>query len=39
MEHMPKVFIEAEEEYLEREEREKIDDKLYVLVSKLTKST
>lgn len=39
MEHMPKVFLEAEEEFVEREEREKIDDMLYLLVSKLTKTT
>ena len=39
MEHMPKVFLEAEEEYAEKVEREKIDDMLYLLVSKLTKTT
>jgi len=39
MEHMPKTFLEWEENYQDRADREKIDDMLYLLVSKLTKST
>lgn len=39
MEHMPKIFLEWEEDYQERLNREKIDDMLYLLVSKLTKTT
>ncbi|MDD2565518.1 MAG: hypothetical protein PHZ26_02910 [Candidatus Gracilibacteria bacterium] len=39
MENMPKVFIEGEEDLQDRLDREKIDDTLYLLVSKLTKIT
>jgi len=39
MEHMPQVFLEWEEDFQEKQDREKIDDTLYLLVSKLTKST
>lgn len=39
IEHMPQTFIEWEEDYNERLEKEKIDDMLYLLVSKLTKIT
>lgn len=39
MENMPKVFIEWEEDLQDRLDREKIDDTLYLLVSKLTKIT
>ena len=39
MEHMPKILLEWEENLQERENREKIDDTLYFLVSKLTKTT
>ncbi|EKE27386.1 MAG: hypothetical protein ACD_3C00215G0004 [uncultured bacterium (gcode 4)] len=39
MEHMPKVFLEWEEDLQERLLREKVDDTIYFMVSKLTKIT
>ena len=39
IEHMPQVFLEAEEKLVEKQQREQIDDMLYLLVSKLTKTT
>lgn len=39
IEHLPQTFLEAQEEVSEREKREKIDDLLFLLVSKLTKTT
>lgn len=39
IEHMPQIFLEWENDYNERLEKEKIDDSLYLLVSKLTKIT
>ncbi len=37
MEAMPHTFIEAEDRYLDRVENQRIDDILYLLVSRLTK--
>lgn len=39
MEHMPGVFIEAEQEVVSRLEENRIDDTLYTLVSRLMKIT
>lgn len=39
MENMPNIFIEWEEDFQSKLEKEKIDDMLYLLVSRLTKST
>ena len=39
MEHMMPQFIEAENELIERGDRERVDDALYAIVAKLTKVT
>ena len=39
METMPAVFLEAEQEYVSEIENNRIDDTLYLLVSRLTKIT
>jgi len=39
MEHMPMPFIEAQNELAVRNEENRLDDALYLLVSKLTKIT
>ncbi|MFZ4460995.1 MAG: hypothetical protein ACOYN2_00105 [Patescibacteria group bacterium] len=39
MEHMMPQFIEAENELVERADRERVDDALYAIVAKLTKIT
>ena len=39
MEHMPQVFIEAEQDLEKKNNKNKIDDTLYLLVSRLTKIT
>ncbi len=39
MEFMLPQFIEAENELIERQERERVDDRLYSLVASLTKAT
>lgn len=39
METMPKVFLEWQEDYFNKREKDRIDDVLYLLVSKLTKTT
>lgn len=39
MEHMPQVFIEGERDFDEKRQEDRIDDMLYLLVSKLAKST
>jgi hypothetical protein len=39
METMPALFLEAEREYDERMEKNRIDDTLYQLVTRLTKIT
>ncbi|EKE26611.1 MAG: Heat-inducible transcription repressor HrcA [uncultured bacterium (gcode 4)] len=39
MEHMPQVFIEAEQDLTKKIDKNKIDDTLYLLVSRLTKIT
>jgi transcriptional regulator of heat shock response len=39
MEHMLPQFIEAENEFIDRRERERVDDALYSIVASLTKAT
>jgi hypothetical protein len=39
METMPAVFIDAEDRYADKLEKNRIDDTLYSLVSRLTKIT
>lgn len=39
MEHMLPQFIEAENEFIDRREKERVDDALYSIVANLTKAT
>jgi hypothetical protein len=39
MEHMPQIFIEGERDFEEKKNEDRIDDMLYLIVSKLAKST
>jgi len=39
MEHMPQIFIEGERDFEQKKNEDRIDDILYLLVSKLAKTS